>query len=89
MRKQFNNGVWRSLVARPLWERKAVGSNPATPTSGNPAMLRKNQHCRIFIFIYLLCFVCAFAGWFAYVQAHLNLAYLLICGFLYRVFEAG
>ncbi len=23
--------MWRSLVARPLWERKAAGSNPATP----------------------------------------------------------
>jgi hypothetical protein len=26
------NGMWRSLVARPLWERKVVGSNPAIPT---------------------------------------------------------
>jgi trigger factor len=25
-------GVWRSLVAHSLWERGAVGSNPATPT---------------------------------------------------------
>lgn len=25
--------MWRSLVARPLWERKVVGSNPATPTN--------------------------------------------------------
>jgi hypothetical protein len=24
--------VWRSLVAHSLWERGAVGSNPATPT---------------------------------------------------------
>lgn len=24
--------MWRSLVARPLWERKAPGSNPGTPT---------------------------------------------------------
>ena len=26
------DGVWRSLVAHSLWERGAVGSNPATPT---------------------------------------------------------
>ena len=26
-------GVWRRLVARPLWERKVAGSNPVTPTS--------------------------------------------------------
>jgi septal ring factor EnvC (AmiA/AmiB activator) len=25
-------GIWRSLVARPLWERKAGGSNPPIPT---------------------------------------------------------
>src|SRR5450830_2179172 len=25
--------MWRSLVARPLWERKVVGSNPAIPTN--------------------------------------------------------
>ena len=27
-----SSGVWRSLAARPLWERKAPGSNPGTPT---------------------------------------------------------
>ena len=27
------HGVWRSLVAHSLWERGAVGSNPATPTA--------------------------------------------------------
>lgn len=32
------DGVWRSLVARPLWERKVVGSNPATPTSSKIAL---------------------------------------------------
>lgn len=26
-------GVWRSLVAHPLWERVVAGSNPVTPTS--------------------------------------------------------
>jgi hypothetical protein len=26
-------GMWRSLVAHPLWERGAVGSNPAIPTT--------------------------------------------------------
>src|SRR5439155_17132264 len=32
------HGVWRSLVAHSLWERGAVGSNPATPTddAGGP-----------------------------------------------------
>ena len=25
------NGVWLSLVERPLWEREVVGSNPITP----------------------------------------------------------
>ena len=30
--ERAQDGVWRSLVARPLWERKAAGSNPATPT---------------------------------------------------------
>ncbi len=32
------DGVWRSLVARPLWERKVVGSNPATPTNSKIAL---------------------------------------------------
>lgn len=40
------DGVWRSLVARPLWERKVVGSNPATPTSSTsgsaPAAFRRH-----------------------------------------------
>src|SRR6478736_5173264 len=32
------DGMWRRLVARPLWERKVVGSNPAIPT---PAPARR------------------------------------------------
>ena len=32
-----DSGVWRSLVARPLWERKAPGSNPGTPTRAGRA----------------------------------------------------
>lgn len=32
-------GVWRSLVARLLWEQKVGGSNPFTPTSN----LQRNQ----------------------------------------------
>src|SRR5690348_8015997 len=36
-----SDGVWRRLVARPLWERKAAGSNPATPTDDqHPDRLR-------------------------------------------------
>ena len=28
-----NDGVWRSLVARVLWEHEAGGSSPLTPTN--------------------------------------------------------
>src|SRR5690242_21620297 len=38
------DGVWRSLVARPLWERKVVGSNPATPTTITFVMSARS-HC--------------------------------------------
>ena len=27
----FENGVWRSLVARMVWDHEAGGSNPPTP----------------------------------------------------------
>ena len=32
---EIDNGVWLSLVERPLWEREAAGSSPATPTDAN------------------------------------------------------
>ena len=38
------HGVWRSLVAHSLWERGAVGSNPATPTDGSVRM--RSVTCR-------------------------------------------
>jgi hypothetical protein len=60
------NGVWRSLVARPLWERKVVGSNPATPTTGNTAAPHHQQDhnsCKIALWVFsclpLLCKLCA------------------------------
>jgi hypothetical protein len=31
------------LVARPLWERKVVGSNPATPTTGKIALWESSR----------------------------------------------
>jgi hypothetical protein len=37
-------GVWRSLVAHSLWERGAVGSNPATPTQTPPPRLSEAEH---------------------------------------------
>jgi hypothetical protein len=37
------HGVWRSLVAHSLWERGAVGSNPATPTTPRPCPVRPHE----------------------------------------------
>ena len=34
-------GVWRSLVARMIWDHEAAGSNPATPTSLRVAQLEE------------------------------------------------
>src|SRR5699024_4210562 len=31
-----STGMWRSLVAHPLWERRVAGSNPVIPTSVSP-----------------------------------------------------
>lgn len=36
------------MVARPLWERKVVGSNPATPTSRYAARATESGHKRPF-----------------------------------------
>ena len=33
--KLSKHGVWRSLVAHSLWERRVAGSNPVTPTTQN------------------------------------------------------
>ena len=46
------HGVWRSLVARPLWERKAAGSSPVTPTVELPlvtALLDKSPVLLLFV----------------------------------------
>ncbi len=29
----INNGEWRSLVARAVWDREVAGSNPVSPTT--------------------------------------------------------
>lgn len=30
--KKLNAGVWRSWLARAVWDREVAGSSPATPT---------------------------------------------------------
>ncbi|ETZ04557.1 hypothetical protein K737_301029 [Holospora undulata HU1] len=45
-------GVWRSLVARLLWEQNVGGSNPFTPTPFVVLLLKKNS-----IIMYLVFFL--------------------------------
>jgi hypothetical protein len=33
MNDLWGSGLWRSLVAHSLWERRDAGSNPVSPTS--------------------------------------------------------
>lgn len=37
------HGVWRSLVARVLWEHDVAGSNPVTPTRRRPYGIREDR----------------------------------------------
>ncbi len=45
--KLSKHGVWRSLVAHSLWERRVAGSNPVTPTTHRKS---RNKRSGTFLF---------------------------------------